>query len=119
MIQAAVTVKDIEGFDAQLEEVFVSIESNLEEIASVVQTGAKNTTLFKDKTGTLRKSIGMRKSKFEDGGYIVVATAPHAWLVEYGHVDQRTGERVDPRKYMRTALEKGITHAIATLRGEI
>ena len=45
----------------------------------------KQTSAFADKTGNLRESIRKEKSLFEQGGFVIVADAPHAHLVEYGH----------------------------------
>lgn len=126
MIKADVTVRDIEGFDEQLSTVTDAINSNLEEVAHFVQKEAKSTAAFKDKSGRLRRSIKLKKSKFEDGGYIIVATGKneetgvHAHLVEFGHIKMLfgkiTGERVPPRPFMRPALEKGIEKAVALFR---
>lgn len=41
---------------------------------------------FYDQTGYLRKHINVFKSRYPDGGYIVYADAPHAHLVEFGHI---------------------------------
>lgn len=51
----------------------------------VKETKSTAKTAFKDKTGTLRKSIKNKKSRFDKDGRVVGAFAPHAHLVEYGH----------------------------------
>lgn len=118
MIEADVTVKNIEGFDSQFDDVFEAIEANLGEIASIVKTEADNTAEFVDKTGKLRKGNRKSKSRFEDGGYIVYNREPHAHLVEYGHVMLTSkGEatklgRVPAHPFMRKALEAGIAEAV-------
>ena len=40
---------------------------------------------FRDKTGRLRQSIWIYRSKYKDGGYVVYVKAPHSHLVEFGH----------------------------------
>lgn len=121
MMSAAVSVKNIDGLDAQLADVMLAIDQNLEETAKYVESEAKITSAFQDKTGKLRKTIKIKKSKYEDGGYIVMARAPHAHLVEFGHVliawGRVTGKRVPPHPYLRPALEKGIRFAVGKFKG--
>ena len=81
------------------------INENSESIAKSIEADARNTTAFKDKTGKLRKSIRARKSRFEDGGWIVQARAPHAHLVEYGT------QNMAAKPFLRPALEKNINRA--------
>lgn len=111
----------MEGFDAQIDEVMEAIQANLKEVAEVVKVEAQTTSVFADKTGTLRKSIKLKKSKFEDGGYIVFTKAPHSGLVEFGHVliawGNNTGRRVQPYPFMRPSVDKGIRKAITLFRG--
>ena len=128
MLKAEVVLNDIEGlFDAKFIEVVEAVNANLKETAELVCNEAKSTAGFIDRTGNLRKSIKLRKSKFEDGGYIVIATGKnkekgyHAHLVEYGHVQispsgKQIGKRVPPHPFMRPALEKGIVKAVALFR---
>jgi HK97 gp10 family phage protein len=59
-------------------------------------------------TGNLKKSIRAKKSKFEDGGAIVQASAPHSHLVEFGHGGPKPAP---PHPFLRPALEKNITEA--------
>lgn len=121
MMSASVSVKNIEGLDLQFADVMKAIDQNLEETADIVEREAQTTAAFQDKAGKLRKAIKKKKSKFADGGYIVQARAPHAHLVEFGHVKflwgRPTGERVPPHPYLRPALEKGIRFAVAKFRG--
>lgn len=84
-MSATVSLKNIEGLDLQLADVLKAIDGNLEATADYVEAEAKTTAAFKDLTKT-RSRIKKQKSKFADGGWIVVARAPHAHLVEYGHV---------------------------------
>lgn len=122
MIKAKVSVENMDGFDHQLEEVIKAIDGNLNAVATLVEQDAKTTSAFIDRTGNLRDSIKKRKSKFEDGGYIVVASGRgkdkgyHASLVEFGHVliawGEPTGKRVAPRPFLRPALEVGIRKAM-------
>ena len=120
MIKVGVRVDNIAGFDAQFEEVVKAIEANVEQTAAVVESEARITSQFSDKTGQLRRSVGKRKSRKSDGAYLVFAKAPHAHLVEYGHVmiawGNPTGKRVAPRPFMRRALEKGIATAVQLFR---
>jgi len=115
-----------DGLDAQFEEIVQAIEQNLDEVASTVELEAKTTSAFHDKTGNLRASIKKRKSKFENGGYIVEASGRgkskgyHAANVEFGHVliawGHPTGRRVPAKPFMRPAAEKGIRKAIELFR---
>jgi hypothetical protein len=121
MMSAHVRVTDLDGLDASLAEIMDAVDQNLEAVGQVVEAEAKISAAFQDKTGKLRKSIKLKKSKFEDGGYIVQARAPHAHLVEYGHVAIPPGEleggRVPPKPFLRPALEKGIRYAVGKFKG--
>lgn len=129
-----VTVAELsKGFDAVLSANKDKVDDLLKDVARFVRDEAKRTSSFADKTGNLRKSIGMRKSKFIDGGYIVKASGRnrlegadgargfHAYLVEFGHVKvvfgKRTGGRVSPRPFMRPALDRGISYATSKIQG--
>lgn len=120
LMSANVSLKNIEGLDLQLTDVLKAIDGNLEATADYVEAEAKTTAAFKDLTKTLRSRIKKQKSKFADGGWIVVARAPHAHLVEYGHVmiawGRPTGKRVPPHPFLRPALEKGIRYAAAKFK---
>lgn len=120
MFKANVRVENIEGFDMQFEELLKAIDHNLEAVSSVVEHSAINSVRFVDKTGHLRRNIKKRKSKFKDGGYIVMATSPHAHLVEFGHVEVlfgvRTGRRVPPHPFLRKAVEEGYREAVKLFR---
>ena len=119
-----VTIANIDqGFADQLALNEEALDSFLMEVAIFVKDDAKDTAAFIDRTGNLRKSIGMRKSRFIRGGYIVKATGKnrgsgesggkgfHAFLVEFGHVKvlwgRRTKGRVPPHPFIRPALDKG------------
>ena len=121
LMSARVSVKNLDGLDASYQEIMDAVDKNLEETAAYVERDAQTTLLFKDKTGLLRKKIKLKKSKFEDGGWIVQAKAPHAHLVEFGHVKflwgRPTAERVPPHPFLRRALEKGIRFAVGKFRG--
>lgn len=125
----SVTISNIDsGFAEQLLRNEEVVDSFLEEVARFVRDDAKGTAAFVDRTGNLRKSIGMRKSKFPKGGWIVKAAGRnkingstrargfHAHLVEFGHrmvtsSGRDTGKRVPPHPFMRPALEKGKAYA--------
>ena len=109
-IKATVTYEMYtEGFEKELEEY---IDDKAMQIADKIKRDAKATTAFIDKSGRLRASIKRRKSKFEDGGYMVKAGgkgAMQAWLVEHGHGGPRPA-RAHP--YLKPALDKNIHAAI-------
>jgi hypothetical protein len=127
MIKMGVRV-NIDGIDAQFEEVLAAIEGNLDAVANVVLHEAQATTAFDDSdyTGNLRASIKKRKSKFTDGGFIVEASGRgkskgyHAANVEFGHVmiawGNPTGKRVPAHPFMRPAAEKGFRSAVELFR---
>ena len=48
------------------------LDENAETVAKELAADAKANGPFKDKTGRLRKSIRAKKSKFKDGGWIVL-----------------------------------------------
>lgn len=50
---------------------------------------------FKDKTGRLRNSIHMYKSRFPGGGYIVTVEHPKAFYIEHGHAKVVWGSEID------------------------
>ena len=123
LMSAKVSLKDIDQLDVAMADILKAVDRRLEDTAEVVEREAKTTSSFTDKGGKLRKSISKQKSKFEDGGWIVVARAPHAHLVEYGHVKflwgRPTGERVAPHPFLRPALEKGIRYAVAKFKESV
>ena len=122
MIQGRVSRVALADLDAALDEILAAVDADLSGIADYVEAEAKTTARFADKTGNLRKTIKKRKSKFPEGGYIVVATAPHAHLVEFGHAMWVKGvyvkDHVKPRKFLRKAKEKGWREAIRRFRGK-
>lgn len=50
---------------------------------------------FEDRTGRLRNSIHLYKSRFPDGGYIVTVEHPEAFYIEHGHAKVVWGEHID------------------------
>lgn len=129
LLRTRVNTKHIKGVEETLAEIAKAIDSNLEDTALYVLNEAQTTTDFIDRTGNLRRSIRMKKSKFLNGGYIVIASGRHgsksrrgfhAHLVEFGHVEvlwgRPTGRRVAPKPFLRPALEKGIRFATALMR---
>ncbi len=122
MIQGRVSRVALADINAALDEILAAVDADLSGIADYVEAEAKTTARFADKTGNLRKTIKKRKSKFPEGGYIVVATAPHAHLVEFGHAMWVKGvyvkDHVKPRKFLRIAKEKGWREAIRRFRGK-
>jgi hypothetical protein len=76
-------------------------------LAEEVAAQARKTAQLIDKTGSLRKSIGIKKVQ---GGYSAVATDPSAQLIEYGYRN-KDGSIVPARPFMRTARDKVLTEA--------
>lgn len=93
------------------------VGENLEELASDVEREAKATDFPTSKTGALKKSISTQKSLYEGGGYIVKAAAPHAHLVEFGHIMVTRGGRVvghvPAHPFLHKARNKVLRKAIA------
>lgn len=125
MIEMKLSLEDMDGFETQLEEVRAAIKDNLREVALDVKTGAKANLEPRRKTGNLEKSIRMKISRYEDGGYIVYASGNkdkgyHAFNVEYGHVmilwGKVTGKRVEPAPFLRPAVEEAFKRAIILFR---
>ena len=117
--QAAVDV-DIDAITADVREM---MEPQLEYLAERVADEARRTSEFADKTGELRRSISAKKSKFEDGGYIVIAKAQHAHLVEFGHVQvTKNGDvvgSVAARPFLRRAKDKVLRTAVREIQARI
>lgn len=82
------------------------INENAESIAKDISRDAKADVNVI--TGNLKNGIKARKSKFEGGGWIVISTAPHSHLVEYGHGGPRPAP---PHPFLRPALDKNISAA--------
>ena len=132
MIRANAKI-DANVFDAVFSAIAADVDAGLSEVASVVLDEAKASSDFIDRTGNLRKSIRKRKSRFENGGYIVFARGAnnkdsesesskgyHAHLVEFGHVlvawGRVTGKRVLPHPFLRNARTKGFQRAMEIFR---
>lgn len=115
MIQAQVDVRMPDEID--LIEFRGWFDAEAEEIADYILKEAKGSTAFDDVTGTLRKSMSKRKVKDgEDEYWVVQARAPHAHLVEFGHVltdkDGTQIGHVPGRPFLVPAKEKGIAEAV-------
>jgi hypothetical protein len=82
------------------------VDENMESIAADIATETRRRA--PKIKGLLIKSVRARRSKYEGGGYIVVVSAPHAPLVEYGHdIVDRHGVvrgRVRPHPFFRPAI---------------
>ncbi len=102
MMRAVVKLQLPDMLDEELLElVRESVDADAKMLAGEIQAKAKTSTAFQDYKGTsreseysrthyaggikLRRSIHIKKSKFEDGGYLVYSKAPHAHLIEFGH----------------------------------
>ena len=104
---AEVAVKFPEALD--LSEIKGPMDEVFKAYAERVRDEARASTAFEDRARKLRPSIRIKKSKFEDGGYIVYSKEPHAHLVELGHLQVRNGKVVGfvpAHSFLRTALEK-------------
>lgn len=129
------------AFAAALAGVVGDVDAVLREAAQEVGFEARRSTAFEDYKRTprenaysrknrsrsarnLRGTIKMEVSKFEGGGYIVTARAPHAHLVEFGHLlvlkDKngivRVKGHVPAHPFMRPALDKARARIIAKLQ---
>lgn len=93
------------------------VGENLEELAGEIEDEAKATDFPTSKTGALKRSIKSQKSRYENGGYIVKATAPHAHLVEFGHLLVLPGGivagHVPAHPFLHSARNKVLRRAIA------
>lgn len=96
------------------------VDERCELLAHEVAAYAEHSTAFEDQSGVLRDSIRALKSKFKDGGWIVMVDVPHAHLVEFGHVKvlwgKRTYQMVPPKPFLRPAMDRVIAHAIELFR---
>lgn len=119
MIKASVQIEMPDDLRDMLGPLNARIDATAMEIAQQVADDARNTAAFADKTGRLRKSIQARKSRYEGGGAIVVATAPHAALIEYGHalvVKGKAAGHVPAHPFLRPAKEKAVAAAVEKFR---
>jgi hypothetical protein len=115
----------LEGFDDDelITMVRQYVDAEVEDIANRIADAAVASTEFQDSRKTknkLRKSIRPKVSKFENGGWIVVARAPHAHLVEYGHAkvthDGDVVGHVTARPFLRKAKNKVLFEVIAEFK---
>ena len=91
-------------------------------IAAQVFEKAKASTAFRDKTGRLRQSIWIYRSKYENGGYVIYVKAPHSHLVEFGHAvvtkDGKVLEHRVPGKFFLRKARNAVRRTVdETLRG--
>lgn len=98
------------------------IDSDLGGIAAQVFEKAKASTAFRDKTGRLRQSIWIYRSKYKDGGYVVYVKVPHSHLVEFGHAvvakDGKVLEHRVPGKFFLRKARNAVRRTVdETLRG--
>ena len=85
------------------------INDNAEAIAKKIASDARSSVNVI--TGNLKKGIRAKESRFDDGGWIVVSTAQHSHLVEYGH----GGPKPAPaHSYLRKSLYNNIEEARKT-----
>jgi len=129
------------AFAAALQGIVGNVDAVLHEAAIEVGFAARRSTAFQDYKGTgresksskrkwsrnakrLRHSIQVERSKFEGGGFIVTARAPHAHLVEKGHLlvtKDKNGivkvrGHVPPHAFLRPALDAARAKIIARLQ---
>jgi len=129
MLKVDVSLRNMDALDIQIKELNAAIDANLLKVANYARDEAKFRHDYVNRTGNLEVSTRRRKSKFEYGGYIVIASGSHrsktlkgfhAHLVEFGHVKflwgKPTNERVEPKPFMRPAKEKSVRYAIQLFR---
>jgi len=143
MIKASARVaSDLDAqFAAALKNIEGDVDAVLREVAQEVGFEARRSAAFEDYKRTpreskhsrknrsrsarnLRSTIKMDVSKFENGGYIVTARAPHAHLVEFGHLlvlkDKngivRVAGHVPAHPFLRPALDAARARLIAKLQ---
>ena len=113
---------DTKDFEQRLQE---HLDEKCKEIAIQIKKDAKTGTYlsarkFKDLSTRLRKSIKIKKSKYDDGGYIVKAGgrgAMQAWLIEHGHAGVTPAhKRIPPYPYLGPALRRNIKFAEGVLK---
>jgi hypothetical protein len=126
-----VIVEFPDEFRELLGQINAAIQDSSFEIAGLIAEDAKASAAFIDYTGTpresewhkkhfpnartLRDSIRAKKSKYEDGGAIVYASAPHAHLVERGHILVVHGKvkgSVPPHPFLGPAAQTRLEEAI-------
>jgi hypothetical protein len=107
MAEARVSI-DTSKFELELAKF---INENSETIAKDIARDAKASVNVV--TGNLKKSIRAKKSKYEDGGWIVQATAPHAHLLEFGWKTSHKGPSETAKPFLRPALDRNIERAKA------
>lgn len=129
--KAYAAVEFPDDFKDILGEINVMLQRESLAIAEDIAEDAQATAAFTDYTGTpresewhkknfpnatrLRPNIKAFKSKYQDGGAIVAAKAPHAHLVEFGHVLVKKGKvigYVPAHPFLRPAVQKRVEEAI-------
>jgi hypothetical protein len=76
---ARVVVDVMRKFDVSLKKAATAVKDG---IATDLERRRKYTMY--EGLGNLAKGMKVRKSKFPNGGYIIISTAPHTHLVEFG-----------------------------------
>ena len=71
------------------------INDKAQEIAKQVGKDTRKFARQHKVSGNYGKGIRVKKSKFKGGGYIVKATAPHSFLVEFGTKGKRFPKKAD------------------------
>lgn len=71
---------------AIMEQVAVYLDEVKDALSKEVLKRSKRTSAFADRSGKLRKSGKRRKSKFNRDELVVGFSAPHAHLIEHGHI---------------------------------
>ncbi|OIO01102.1 MAG: hypothetical protein AUJ49_08470 [Desulfovibrionaceae bacterium CG1_02_65_16] len=113
------------AFAAALQTITGDVDAVLYETAMEVGFEARRSSEFQDKTGKLRGKIKLKRSRYENGGWIVTARSPHAHLVEFGHLlvlkNRKTGlvkvvGHVPAHPFMRPALDSARSRLIAKLQ---
>ena len=103
-----------------LREVSAAMEQVEKSTAEKIRNDAQS--LVPIDTGTLRKEIEVTKSKFEGGGWIVIAQGPGNYSVFYASYIELSTHKMAAQPYLRPALKKNqskfISHINSAFSGD-
>lgn len=131
IMQAEARVEFPTEFADIIGKINVKLDEASLEIASQIAADARETTAFRDYTGTpresewhkknfpnatrLRPNIKAKRSKYVGGGAIAYSRGPHSHLVEYGHVlviKGRVAGNVPAHQFLRPPTKARVEEAI-------
>ncbi|KKK98682.1 hypothetical protein LCGC14_2640310 [marine sediment metagenome] len=96
-----------------LKEVSQAMEQVEKSTAENIRKDAQ--TLVPVDTGTLKQEIEVTKSKFEDGGYIVIAQGPGNYSVFYASYIELSTHKMAAQPYLRPALKQNQSKFISSI----